>query len=135
EPGTGGHAIRTVPEIDAVEIAREDFILAELRIEPHCRQRFAELVQQGALMPEKAYLHELLGNRAAAFHDYPGTDIAAQCPENPLGIEARMVEKVPILDADNGLHKVVGKIGSRSVGQLERAYASERLAIRRFEDE
>src|SRR5262245_36429058 len=34
-------------------------LLAELRIEPHCRQRFAELVQQRALMPEKAHLHEL----------------------------------------------------------------------------
>ncbi len=44
EPGSREHAIGAVPKKDAVEITREDLILAELRIEPHCRQRFAELV-------------------------------------------------------------------------------------------
>ncbi len=67
-------------------------------------------------MPKKAHLHELLGNCAAAFDDRPGGDIALQRPENALRIEARMVEEVSILDADDGLHKVVGKIRSRSVG-------------------
>src|SRR5215472_13111226 len=86
-------------------------------------------------MAENAHFHELLGNRAAAFDDAACVDIPTKRPEDTLGVETRMAVEVPVLDADHGVHKIIGKISSRGVGQLERADPSERLAVRRFKQE
>jgi len=83
-------------------------------------------------MTENSHFQELLGNRAAAF-DNAG-DIPTDRRQEPLGVETRMAVEVPILDADHGIHKIVGKITSRGIGHLKRAYPSEHLAIRRFNE-
>jgi hypothetical protein len=86
-------------------------------------------------MAENAHFHQLLGNRAAAFDDAACVDIPAQRPEDAQGIEAGMAIEVPVLDADHGIYEIIGKIGPHRVGELERANAPERLAIRGFEEE
>src|SRR5262249_33282697 len=87
-----------------------------------------------AVITEKAYIHELLGKRAAAFDNRPGDNIALQCPEDPFWVEAQVPVKTAVLDADRGIHKNVGKISSNGVGQLERPSPSELFAIRRFKE-
>ena len=45
----GAQPLDTVTEVDAAEIARQDFVLVESRFQPQCDQRFLRLAPEGAV--------------------------------------------------------------------------------------
>jgi hypothetical protein len=106
-----------------------------MHIEPGGHERFPQLVPYRPLMPEETYLYELLSDRAASLDDPASSEIPTERSEDSLRIEAPMAVEASVLDADDGLHQIIGKILSCGLGHLERTYAPERLAIRGFEQE
>ena len=128
------HAGRAGAEIDVVQVARQDFVLAEPHVEPHRDGRLADLALQRAVALQVQDFHELLVDRAAALHDLAGRDVSRERPHDPAEIEPPMAVEAPVLDADHRIDERIGKFRKTHIGRLERALAGERLAVRRFED-
>ena len=71
QAGSRRHAIGAGSQIDAVEVAREDLILAEPKSSHDGGEGFAHLAVKAALAADELHLDELLGDRAAALDDVP----------------------------------------------------------------
>ena len=74
----GGNAGRPGAEIDVVQVARQDLILAEPHVEPHRDRGLPDLALQRALPLQMQDFHELLVDRAAAFDNLAGGDVTRE---------------------------------------------------------
>ena len=101
--GGGAQAVDIVAEIDVGEIAAEDLLLGQPRLQPERDQRLLRLADGGAVRAEEAGLGELLADRAAALAHPAGAQVAPHRPADAPGIDADMAEEAPVLDRDEGL--------------------------------
>ena len=127
--GGGAQAVDIVAEADVGEIAAEDLLLAEPRLQPERDQRLLDLARRRARGREEAGLGELLGDRAAALAHPARADVAPQGAAHAPGIEADMAEEAPVLDRDERLADIrrqPGDVDRRADG---RAAPGDRLAL------
>ena len=87
-PRGGIHAIGAGTEIGAVEVDREDLVLAELALQPEGEHRLLDLAPRAALRREEHQFRHLLGDRAAA-GDHAALDRVLPCrPDHAEGVDA-----------------------------------------------
>jgi hypothetical protein len=91
--GGGADAVGALPEEDPVEIERQDFLLAELALEPQCQEYLLELAPQRALAGEHRVARELHGDRAAALAHAAGREVAHCGTHQALPVHAGMLEE------------------------------------------
>ncbi len=93
------HADRpALPQVDVVQVGLEDLPLRMRALEGERDPRLAELAPQVALGGEEQVLHELLGQRAAAFHHPSRPKVGPGGAHDPLRVEAAVVEEAAVLD-------------------------------------
>jgi hypothetical protein len=93
-------AIDPVAEIDARQIAREDFLLGQPRFEPQRNDDFLRLAPEAPVARQEAGLRELLGDRAAALAHSPGSRIGDHCPADAAQVDAPVAVEAAVLDGN-----------------------------------
>ena len=105
EPGPrrGLHAVGAAAEVHGVEVAGEDLLLGDLLLELDRHHRFLDLAGGGLLGREVRLLHVLLGDGGAALADALAPDVAVRGPGDAHGVDAAVLEEVPVLGGQHGV--------------------------------
>ncbi len=102
------HAVGPPAEVHRVEVALEDLGLGVLLLELHGHHRFLHLAVQGALPGEVNVLHVLLGDGGTTLARALGADIGEGRPGDADGVDAAVLEEVPVLGRQ---HRVAHHLG------------------------
>ena len=97
-------------EIDAIEIKRDDLILAVARLQIQCEHRLLHLAVEGAFGFEEQILGELLGQRRPALDDVSHHHILISGAHQADGVEPDMFTEAPVFDGDEGVGYEGGKL-------------------------
>ena len=125
----GLQPVRAVPEVDRVQVAREDLVLAQLFVDLVRQEQLAELAGQGLIGGEVEDLDVLLGDRRAALElsaagDRPGG------PEHAADRDPLVGPERAVLRGDDGLLHVLGHlVGLHRLPVLDRERAELGLAV------
>ena len=129
------HAVRAVPQIDGVEVARQDLVLRQRLLELDRQQRLADLLLDRArghdvlrravrLLDVAAgvdLLDELLGDRRAALHGLVLDQVGPRGAEDADRVDARMLVEAVVLDGDHGVAERLGHLIERDDRPVDRA--------------
>ncbi len=120
--GCGLKAVGPLPEVDRVEVALEDLLLAELLFDLARESRFLNLSLVGLLGylagGDDHLLYVLLGDRRATLLDLTRADIGERCPDYRFEVDALMLVEALVLDRDDSILNVFGnctEVDDRSV--------------------
>src|SRR5262249_46607080 len=87
-------------ELDDVEVALEDLLLVEPRLEPPRQQRFLELAIEASAMGEQLVLDQLLADRRAAAREPLVAQIDLETACDLVELAAVVVVKPAVLGGD-----------------------------------
>ena len=99
-------AVGAAAEVDGVEVALEDLLLALLTLELEREEGLLELALEGALLGEVEDLHVLLGDGRRALGAV-AAGVAERRAEDALGVDALVGPEALVLGGDHGLLDVV----------------------------
>ncbi len=102
--GGSAHAIRTLPEEDAIQVLGEDFLLAELALDPQREEHFLELAAERAFRREERIARELHRDRAPALAHAACRHVGRERAHEPLPVDARVLEEPVILGGEERIH-------------------------------
>src|SRR3954452_18052638 len=100
-------AVRALTEVDDVEVALQDLLLAEPFLQLDREAGLAQLARdrvRGGLpltVVEECVLHVLLSQRAAALNRSAVADVGRRCTKRAAQVDTAMVEEPRILDRDD----------------------------------
>ena len=104
EPGRGAHSIGAMAEEDLVEVELEDLLLAEEPLNLQGEQDLLELALVGLFPAEKEVSRHLHRHRAASRALLPGADQMRNGADEPLPVDAGMLEEALVLRGDDRLN-------------------------------
>ncbi len=105
----GLDAVGAAAEVDGVEVALEDLLLALLALELQGEEGLLELALEGPLLGEVEDLHVLLGDRRRALRAV-AAGVAERRPDDALGVDALVGPEALVLGRDDRLLDVVGHL-------------------------
>ena len=108
--GSGADAVGTVTQIDGVEVALEDLLLGETLLEPHRQGGLFELPIKGSGVGEQDVLQVLLGDGAAALHDFAGFSVGFGGSDDGAEIDAGVVPVAFVFDGYDGVDEMLGDV-------------------------
>src|SRR5690606_36347020 len=115
----GGDAVGAPAEEDRVEVALEDLLLRHLLLELDAEDRLLDLPADRALGRQvEGDLHVLLGDGRAALRDPAALDVLVEGAGDAHGVDAVVLEEVPVLHGDDRLDDDVGHLVERHVGAV-----------------
>jgi hypothetical protein len=135
ELGRRRHADRAFAQIDVVQIAVEDLVLAQMQFQPNRHQRLAQFEDVAPVVSEIVELDKLLGDRAGALDDFSRQPVCLRRAENAAQIDSGVVKETAILDAEHRVDQHRRIRFERNVVDAQRPDAPERLAICRLEQQ
>ena len=100
-------------QIGAVEIKLEDFVLAQMGLEPQRQERLVDFALDGALVAEEQILGELLGDGRAALHHAAGLRVGHQRAERAVKVDAEMLVEAAVFGRQRRLDQIVGHFVER----------------------
>lgn len=103
------------PELDNVQIALKDFVLAQRLFDLNGDHRFKNLSLDGLLRGKKHVLCQLLGNGGSPTGEAAGFEILFEAFLNLLEIKSMMSEEGGVFSKDHGLLEVGGDLLQRNV--------------------
>ena len=125
----GLDAVGAGAEIDAVEIELEDLSLAELALEPERQHQLLHLAPERALLGQEQVLGELLGEGRAALRHAAAKHVGDHGAGEADRVDAEVAVEPAVLDRDERLRQVGGKLLDRHVGAAHLAAHGERPAV------
>ena len=125
----GLDAVGAGAEIDAVEIELENLVLAELALEPEREHQLLHLAPERALLGQEQVLGELLGEGGAALRHAAAKHVGDHGAGEPDRVDAEMAVEPAILDRDERLRQVGGKLLDRHIRAAHLAAQDERPAV------
>ncbi len=108
--GRGADPVGAVPEVDGVEIALQDLLLAEALLQPHRQGGLGELAVYRDLRSEQDVLEVLLGDGRSALHHVLGLQIGHQRPGQRAQVDPGMGPIALVLDGHHRIDQVTGKL-------------------------
>ena len=103
EQGRGAHSVGTMAEENLVEVELEDLLLAEEPLDLQGEQDLLELALVGLFPTEKEVPRHLHGHGAASRALLPGAHQVRDGADEPLPVDAGMLEKALVLCGDDRL--------------------------------
>ena len=124
-----GQAIAIIAEIDVRQIARQDFVLGQPRLQPEADQHFANLAPHRPVGVEKGVLGKLLRDRAAALGRSIGKAVMDRRAQNAARVDSPMAVKAAVFDGDECAGHALGQF--RGIDRLadDRAALGDRRAV------
>ncbi len=116
-------------EIHAVEIQREDLVFAVARLQIKREHRFLRLAVESAIGFEKQILRQLLRDGGAALHDMPRGHVLERRAHQADHIQPDVIAEAAVLDGDEGIRHVGGKIARGDHGALRQPFARDQAAV------
>ena len=134
--GGSFHAIGAVPEVDGVQVGREDAVLRPALLELVGERRLADLAPDRARGARVGVLDELLRDRRAALRRRSAGDVHEGRAREPDRVDGAMLVEAPVLDRDDRLaHRVGDALGRHRNPVLLRAQDREHgLSVARIDD-
>jgi len=125
----GAQAIDSVAEIDARQIAREDVLLGQPRLQPEGDDHFLRLALDRPVARQERGLGELLGDRASALANAAAAQVGDQRPPDPARIDPPVAIEAAILDRHE--RRRSQRVELRRVDRrlLDRAAPGDRVAV------
>ncbi len=102
--------VRTVAEVDGVDVPSEDLLLGESLLEPHRQLGLLELPLERDLGGEDDVLDVLLGDRRPALGDALGLGIGDERSGDGPQVDAGVVPETLVLDRDDGIDEVAWQV-------------------------
>ena len=99
-------------EEDLVRVGLEDLVLAVARVDDQRHQRLVDLAPHRTLGCQDEILDQLLGQRAAALHRTPGTQVGPHGARDATQVDAGMFEEAPVLDSQQTIDQVLRQIAA-----------------------
>ena len=129
------HAVRSVPQIDGVEVAGQDLVLRQRLLELDREERLADLLLDRArrhhvlpgpvrLLDVAARVHlldELLRDRGTALDGLVLHQVGPRGAEDADGIDPGMLVEAVVLDGDDGVAEMLGHLIERDDRPVDRA--------------
>src|SRR5579872_3208635 len=128
-PGGRFCPVRTVPEINFVEIHLEDLFFRVVPLDLEGEQGFPDPAGQGSFPGEEKVLGQLFGQGTGALQHAAGGDIDNKGADNGVNIDAKMLVKALVLDGNNGVLKGEGNFIQGNDGALFQPKLADELAI------
>ena len=100
--GGGLDAVRPTTEVDGVEVARQDLLLALLLLQLQRQDRLVHLAGDRPLLGQVEDLHVLLGDRRGALRR-TAAGVVERRADDALGIDAAVGPEGPVLGGDHGV--------------------------------
>src|SRR6185437_14774845 len=94
----GAQAIDSVAEIDAGQIAREDLLLGQPRLEPEGDDHLLRLALDRPVARQEVGLGELLGDRASALADAAAAEVGERRAGHSARVDSPMAVEAAVLD-------------------------------------
>ncbi len=107
------YAVGAGPEIDAIQIEREDLLLGEFALQPQRQHHLLQLAMDGTFLSQKEIFRQLLRDGRAALRHAAMQNIGDQRARDAIRIDAVMLVEAPILDGDEGLRYVARQLFQR----------------------
>src|SRR4026208_2052653 len=92
-----------MPEVDRVQVRRENPVLAPALLELPRERRLAHLAREGLLVPDVGVLHELLRDRRATLDDALLPHVLPEGARDTAHVDAVVLEEALVLDGDDRL--------------------------------
>src|SRR4051812_1697083 len=122
-------AINSVTEVDARQIAREDLLLGQPRLEPESDDHFLRFALDRAVAGQEIGLSELLGDGAASLAHAPAPHVRKHRAADPTWVDTPVPVEAPVLDRDERGRSEWVELGDVDRGFLDRPAAGDRLPI------
>ena len=123
-------AVGAVPEVDRVEVRREDAVFRPLLLQLPRERRLLELALEGAAALHVRVLHELLRDRRAAFDDGAVPQVLPDGTRDAANVDASVLEEAAVLDShDRLLHDVGDLLGLHDDPRLVSAQHGKHAAV------
>lgn len=106
-------AVISRAHIDAVEIERQDFVLAVAAFQPEGDERLLRLAPERAVGIEVKVLGELLGDRRSALDESARAQVRPHRPQDAARVDAVMLVEAPVLRRQKCLHEIGRQFGER----------------------
>ena len=101
--GCSLYTIGPLPQINLVEIKRQDFFFTQLTLDPKGKHDLAQFALIGLFRAQKEIARHLHGDGAAALFLFPRQRQARQRSQQSLVIHTRMLKKPVVLRREHGL--------------------------------
>src|SRR5262249_7767024 len=131
----GVDPINAGAEVGGIEIARENFFLAEATLHPARKDRLLDLALDGALGGEVRHARELLRDRASAFARTSRNHVANRGAQRRGKVESAVLVEVPVFNSNDRAGKIGGYVLRGELVALEHAARGKDLAVGRLDDE
>ena len=133
--GRGVDPVRLLPEVDVVQVRREDAVLAPLLVELNREARLGELSAERLLRREVEVAYELLLDRGRPLRDPARGDVALQRAHDPDVVDPVVLVEAPVLGVDDRLaHHGTDPLQRDGSSVAGRAEQPEPRAVARQED-
>src|SRR5439155_16945124 len=96
-------AVRSVAEVDRVQVRGQDPLLLPALLELPGERRLAHLPPERPLAPHAGVLDELLRDRRAALDDAFAADVRPERAHDAANVDAAVLVEAPVLGRDDGL--------------------------------
>ena len=104
------NAIGAGSEVHRVQVALEDLLLLEALLEAERQDGLFDLAVDGHVGRQEHVLQVLLCDRRAALNHRTGVDVGRQRSSDRLEVQAGMEPETLVLDGDNRIDHVLGKV-------------------------
>ena len=108
--GGRGHAVGLGAEVDLVQVALEELVLAPPLLEGHRVEQLLGLAQDALLVAHEVLLRHLLGDGGAALFHLTGPHVRHQGPEDGPPVVAAVVPEVVVLGRQHRLADDLGDL-------------------------
>ncbi len=99
--GGGLDSVRLLPEVDVVQVRREDAVLAPAAIELDGEARLGELPAEALLRAEIEVADQLLLDRRAALREVARRHVGLQRPQDPDVVDPVVLVEAAVLGVDD----------------------------------
>ena len=128
-------AVDPIAEVDARQIAREDLLLGQPRLEPESDDDFLRLALDRSVAGQEVGLGELLGDRASALLHPAAAHIGDERPRHSAWVDSPVPVKAAVLDRDERSGRQGIELGYVHGRFLDRAAQRDWTAIVTFQEE
>ena len=125
----GAQPIDAVAEIDARQIAREDFLLGQPALEPEGDDHLLRLALDRPIAGQEVGLGELLGDRASALTDAAAAKVGEHRAGDAARVDAPVAVEAPVLDRHEGGGRQRVELRHVDRRLLDRAVTGDRMAV------